>query len=180
VQTPAVGFTGSSVPTQVPTQIRMVPGAGQGGQQPGGLPPVTLPPGATENQVAGVRIQAVQFARDMVLANKILPSEQDGLVALFVQAWSDDQRSGQPVNFSGSLATRVDALKQAYAQRQAHGLTKEQLQQATQAQALFNRQLTPGSEPGTVAPDRRKELLSRSSIGRSVLDHEARNGAARN
>jgi hypothetical protein len=79
---------------------------------------------ATAQRLQG---EAAAFADGLIVGNKLLPAEREGLIAALTTAGMDDAASG-PVTFAnGTQGSRVEQLKAMYSARPAHGLTTEQL-----------------------------------------------------
>ena len=79
----------------------------------------------------GVELSATEFADSEIKAKRAFPAERSGLIALFMQATSDDAAVGGTVGFSKDgkdvQGTRLDALKAIYSVRKPHVLTQEEV-----------------------------------------------------
>lgn len=79
---------------------------------------------ATAQRLQG---EAAAFADGLILGNKLLPAEREGLIAALTTAGMDDAAYGVVTFAAGGTGSRVEQLKTMYAARPAHDLTKEQL-----------------------------------------------------
>lgn len=110
---------------------------------------------------------AVSTVETLLREGKAVPAERTALVAAFELASTDDASNPVKVTFGegGQEGSRVDALKAVYAARPAHVLFGEQV--PVGGTVLFTQE-TP--DPNKVSPNRIKELLAQSEIGRAVLE----------
>jgi hypothetical protein len=79
---------------------------------------------ATAQRLQG---EAAAFADGLIVGNKLLPAEREGLIAALTTAGMDDAAHGVVTFASGGTGSRVEQLKAMYSARPAHGLTTEQL-----------------------------------------------------
>jgi hypothetical protein len=110
---------------------------------------------------------------------RVLPRERDALIAQYKQAAVDDRNNPTKVEFNGEPVTRVEALKRSLLQREPHNLSREQLLVQPGAQTLFNAAVTPapsgtpGAPDRPMSPERRKQLLNMTQLGRHTAAQEA-------
>jgi hypothetical protein len=120
-----------------------------------------------------IAAEAINFADAEVLGLRALPSNRDQLIALYQQAARDDFANPEPVQFGSERITRVEALKRTQRTREPYqGLTQEMLAQQPGIQALFNQPSQP-SPSAPMSEERRKELLSMTQVGRTVLARQS-------
>jgi hypothetical protein len=123
---------------------------------------------------ARIASEAVNFADSEILANRSVPADRDGLIALYQQAALDDVASPSPsVQFGAELVTRVEAIRRTHQKRVPLQLSKETVPVQPGTQALFNQ---PGTPPATgsaqpMSEERRKQLLSLTQVGRTALNN---------
>jgi hypothetical protein len=135
-----------------------------------------------------IQREAALFAEEMVRAQKAAPSESEKLTSAFAQAMRDDQRH-EAVTFGEGeqkvTTSRVQQLRDVYEARPAGVLTQQLLpdgQNGQQLAATFNQQTTPRVGPdgkpveGELSPERRRKLLEASSLGRTIVRDESKNG----
>jgi hypothetical protein len=120
---------------------------------------------------------AATFATQQIAAGRATASEQEGIIAAYVNAALADA-SGQVTFANGAKAGMVDAVKALVESRPAKYATlfgeqvaTEDPTSATDATriALTARQTTDGQKAAPMTDERRKELLSKSVVGRAAL-----------
>jgi hypothetical protein len=120
---------------------------------------------------------AATFATQQIAAGRATASEQEGIIAAYVNAALADA-SGQVTFANGAKAGMVDAVKTLVESRPAKYATlfgeqvaTEDPTSATDATriALTARQTTDGQKAAPMTDERRKELLSKSVVGRAAL-----------
>ncbi|MBA3829877.1 MAG: hypothetical protein H0X33_13135 [Taibaiella sp.] len=110
--------------------------------------------------------EAVLAVEELLRTGKAVPAEKAALVAAFEMAATDDAKNPMQVTFGeGQTGNRVDALKAVYAARPAHVLFGETV--PVGSQVLYSSQQ---KDPNVVSPERHKELLGMSVVGRGLLD----------
>lgn len=116
------------------------------------------------------------FADGVIAEKKALPAEKSSMAALFSQAVLDDEKDGKPsglATFSeGKQASRVEALRALYASRPRmvldQELLKEELLEGDHV-VLFNKSETSNKDGSPMSPERKKELLGMTPVGRGVM-----------
>lgn len=136
---------------------------------------------AAENQrlrLERVQERAVAFAEKAKAEHRAFPAETDTLVALYVQAASDDSTLGPVLFGEGRTTTRVELLERQIAARPPNQLTTEQLNPAIQQMfGLRSPATTPTAGEQAITPERRAELLKlHGPLGQSVLADIQKNG----
>ena len=128
-----------------------------------------------------IESEGAHFAESQILAKKALPPEKEAMVALYVQAALDDANTqGKTAAFSEGTS-RVSALVGAYEARPSHTLTAEMFREMapTEITALFTQATTPKEGDATrIEPSKRRELLSKTPDGCSILDEEDKKARA--
>lgn len=128
-------------------------------------------------QAERITSDATHFADAQIAAHKALPAEREAIIAAFTQAAQDDAAHGVVTFADGKTASRVALLTAAYTARPAHTLTQELIADATVTAGgagtavAFNQQQTPRTDAAKpMTPERRKELLQDTDLGRAVLN----------
>jgi hypothetical protein len=117
---------------------------------------------------------ATHFADEQITTHKALPAEREAIIAAFTQAAQDDGAHGAVTFADGKTSSRIDQLKAMFAARPTHTLTKELIVTQEGDAAAFaagNKTEQPRADSAAkpMTPERRKELLGLSDLGRDVL-----------
>ena len=116
---------------------------------------------AMQNRIA--QTEASAFIDGEVKAGRLFPSEKETFASLFMQAAMDDFASPLPTG------SRVETLKANQAARKPHSLTDEVVD------ADANQVLLAQAGDG-ITPERQKELLEKTPLGRAALKLVTSNG----
>ena len=95
-----------------------------------------------ELQKRNLKLDAESFAENLVKESKIVPASKEAVIALFMQAKSDDAvNTATEVNFSNEKVckTRVEVLEEFFSQIETHGLNKEELESKQPNVLNFNK-----------------------------------------
>ncbi len=118
---------------------------------------------------------AAAFADGEIVARRALPAERDRIAALYLQAARDDRAQPALVRFGDTgFGGRQEALRAAFACRQPHPLLDTL--PPTDALGREHRALanppetTSAANPRSVSAARKRELLAKTTLGRTVLD----------
>lgn len=123
---------------------------------------------------ARITSDATHFAESQIAAHKALPAEREAIIAAFTQAAQDDGQHGAVTFADGKTSSRVEQLTAMFAARPAHTLTTELIvtQNGKAGVGFAGNKLeqprTDGAEK-PMTPERRKELLGLTDLGRDVL-----------
>lgn len=123
----------------------------------------------------GIAQRAASFYAAEFAAHRVVPAEEEAVIAAFTQAATDDATHGVVTFSEGVTKSRVDLLRAQYAARPAHVLTQEMVTAAglteESARALFNQQTTAraGAEKKPTE-ERRRALLESSPLGLAALN----------
>lgn len=109
--------------------------------------------------------EAAAFADGLIVGNKLLPAEREGLIAALSTAGMDDAAHGVVTFANGASGSRVEQLKAMYASRPAHGLTKEQLDGRGNLTVVMGGQ-TADTSPDSYDDDR---LLRMTPAGKQAV-----------
>lgn len=123
---------------------------------------------------ARITSDATHFADAQITAHKALPAEREAIIAAFTQAAQDDGQHGAVTFADGKTSSRVEQFKAMFAARPAHTLTTELIttQEGKEGVAFAGNK---GEQPRTtdaekpMTPERKKELLGLTAVGREVL-----------
>lgn len=115
-----------------------------------------------------IQSEAALFADGQIDALRILPKEKEQLIALYVQAATDDGE--RPATFAEGKS-RVALLKDAYSIRDQHTLTTETVKIDKDGKAVFSETETPQVDADRPMNDAEYEaFLGKTSYGRALLD----------
>jgi len=119
---------------------------------------------------ARITSDATHFAESQITAHKALPAEREAIIAAFTQAAQDDGQHGAVTFTDGKTSSRAEQLTAMFAARTAHTLTTEVIT-TSEGGALFNKDTQPRTTDAEkpMTPERKKDLLKDTDIGRDVL-----------
>ncbi len=115
---------------------------------------------------------AASFADAEIAAKRAVPAERDALVAEFTIAAGDDLVGGTASNvtFDNMSFSRVDFLRRRQMSRVPHALTSELVKTAADGLTVGFSDGRGRATAGVLTDARRKELLSKSQLGRDIIE----------
>lgn len=127
-----------------------------------------------------IQAEATAFVDGLVRDNRVFPAQSEGLIAAYSQAAIDDETVGLVTLANGQKTSRVAQFKAVYEKAPKHVLSMEQIAPELQNVLFGNRQQDAHDDPNRkLTPEEKAKLIGLTSLGRSIQEQDARNGAAK-